>query len=261
MSGWRDRLLGKQPVAGDGGGNTIHVTMVDAATDQVLGEADLEQAQLPDSFDLSQHATTMHIGSDDWDVEYAEPTDRAGYVASGRLHLVLRKVELVSADEILFSLPTIVDALPPVVAGDVTNALALHEDDWRQREFVATNFRPEIAAEFDMIRAARDSRIGVGYKHLHVRERIAEPLAGVPLQLAAVRAALGDPAGREVALGGGLVVGGYAFDVAGGHVYGREEQGRVVTLAMAQDADPQSLAALAVEHALVFVDWVRTEGG
>jgi len=36
MSSWRDRLLGKQAAAGDGGGNTIHVTMVDAATDRVL---------------------------------------------------------------------------------------------------------------------------------------------------------------------------------------------------------------------------------
>lgn len=217
MSGWRDRLRGRQAAGRDGRGNTVHVTMVDAATDRVMGEADLDPAQLPDSFDLSEYSTTMHIGSADWHVENAEPTDRAGYAASGRLHLVIRKIELLEAvpallpggvtEEILFSLPTLVDALPPVVAGDVGDAFALHEDDWRQREFVATVFRPEIAAEFDMIRAARDSRIGQGYKRLHVRERIPEPLADVALPLASVRAALGDPVRRDVAMGGGLVVG------------------------------------------------------
>src|SRR3954452_13058218 len=155
MGAWRDRLRGKQQP--DGG--RIHVTMLDAATDQMIGETDLEPGQLPASFDLSEHSTTMHIGADEWHVEKAEPGDRTGYVASGRLHLVLRKVEMMDPKEILFSLPTLVDALPPIVAESVTDAYSLHEDDWRQREFVATSFRPEIASEFDMIRAARASLI------------------------------------------------------------------------------------------------------
>jgi hypothetical protein len=125
---------------------------------------------------------------------------------------------------------------------------------------VATTFRAEIAAEFDMIRAARDSRIGVGYKNIHVRERIPEPLADVRIPLSAVRVALGEPIRRELALGGGLVVGGYALDVAGGHVYGREEHGRVVTLALAEDADTQPFAELVDDYSLVLIDWVRTEG-
>jgi hypothetical protein len=233
--------------------------MVDAATDRVIGETDLEPGQLPESFDLSEHATTMHIGADDWHVEEAEPADRSGYVASGRLHLVLRKVETMDPKEILFNLPTLVDALPPIVAGGVTDAYALHEDDWRQREFVATSFQAEIASEFDMIRAARASRIGVGYERLHVRDQIPEPLAGVAVPIAAVRSALGDPARRDVAVGGGLVVGGYAFAVALGVVYGREVEGRVVALALAEDADPQALAGLAADHDLVLVDWLRVE--
>lgn len=265
MRNWRDRLQGKQPANTDAGASTISVTMVDAATNRVMGESDLDPTQLPDAFDLSEHSTTMHIGGADWHVENAEPASRTGYVATGRLRLILRRIEMPRSEEILFSLPTLVDALPPVRVGHEADAYALHEDDWRQREFVAATFRAEIAAEFEMIRAARASRMGIGYERLHVRERITEPLAGVSLPLAAVRAAVGNPprrsvsVGGETAMGGGLVVGGYAFAVDGGVVYGREEQDRVVTLALAEHADAQPLAGLAAEHALVLVDWVRTE--
>jgi hypothetical protein len=60
MSGLRDRLLGKQPPLRAIAAETpIHVTMVDAATDRVMGEADLNPAQLPDSFDLSALASAL----------------------------------------------------------------------------------------------------------------------------------------------------------------------------------------------------------
>lgn len=237
----------------------IHVTFVDAATNQIMGETDLDPEQLPDSFDTSALATTMHMGGADWHVEKAEPADRAGFAATGRLHLTVQKLEMVRSDELLYSLPTLVDALPRLQQGDVGRAFVLHEDDWRQREFVSTAFRPEIAAEFDLIRAARASSVGAGYQRLHVRERIPEPLAGVALPISAVAAALGPIPRSDVAIGDGLVVGGFAFVVGGGAVYGQEDRGRVVTLALAGSADAGPFGGLSAAYALDLVDWVRAE--
>lgn len=70
---------------------TIAVTLVDAASGNAFATSAMPVEQLPETFlDLS---TTMHIGGDDWHVERADPIDRAGYVAAGRLTLVLRKIE------------------------------------------------------------------------------------------------------------------------------------------------------------------------
>jgi hypothetical protein len=49
----------------------------------------------------------MHNGVGDWRVERADPIDRAGYVASGRLTLVLRKTGSVDPRKLLFSMPTL----------------------------------------------------------------------------------------------------------------------------------------------------------
>jgi hypothetical protein len=52
--------------------------------------------------------------------------------------------------EILLSVPTLEDALPPLRQGDTAMAYTLHEDDWRQHEFVARRFESEIAAEDEL---------------------------------------------------------------------------------------------------------------
>src|SRR5688572_27711365 len=121
---------------------TIRVELVDAATGTALGVADLPAEDLPDSFAA---ATTLQLAGADWHVERAEPVTRDDYVASGQLKLVLRKLVYVDPRKILYSLPTLEDALPPLRDGDAAAAYAMHEDDWRQVELVAARFEPEIA--------------------------------------------------------------------------------------------------------------------
>src|SRR5690242_17556226 len=107
----------------------IHVELFDAATGTLIGEADLPAEQLPESFAAS---TTLHLGDADWHVERAEPMTRDEYVKAGHLVLRLREVVQVDPKQILFSLPTIEDALPPLHDGPGEEAAALREDDWRQ---------------------------------------------------------------------------------------------------------------------------------
>jgi hypothetical protein len=237
---------------------TIRVELIEGATQQLLGAADLPVDQLPETFAV---ATTMHLRGDDWHVEHAEPMTRDEYLATGRLRIVLRKVERVDPKKILFSLPTLETTMPPMRDGDASAAFVIHEDDWRQHELVAERFAPEIAVELEAIRVVLGERQGVGFARLHVRERIPEPLAGVELRLPDVRAAIGgDVARRELAFSGtaGVVDGGFAFVVGdAGAVYGREHGDRVVALGFARGVEPTAFAPLAKAHALAIVDWCR----
>ena len=236
---------------------TIHVVLVNAATNSVLGEVDLPAAQLPETFAVS---TRLHLGDADWQVVHAEPTTRADYVATGALHLVLRKIEMVDPRTILYSLPTLENVAPPTI-GPVAGAIEMHEDDWRQIELIAARFEPEIAAELAAIRTIHaEHRSGPGFTSLHLRERIPAPLAGVALTLAELGLA-GPP--RAVAIGPvsgprAAVAGGFAFEVANGVIYGRDDRG-VVALGLAPGTDPAPLAAVARTHDLVLVDWCRAE--
>ncbi len=237
----------------------VRVTFVDVATNQVLGQADMPPDQLPESFAAP---TTLNLSSDTWNVAAAVPLTRDEYVATGQLRLELHKVQEIDPEEILFSLPTIDASIPACRAPDGSSAYGLNEDDWRQQEFVRRSFLPLVEAEFGDIRAIYADRVGLGFKNCHPRERIPEPLAGVSVSVDMVHALLGDFERLELAMegdwaGGGLVVGGFAFDRLGGAVYGREVDGNIAVLGLTPTADPFPLRQLARDHDLILVDWVR----
>jgi hypothetical protein len=234
--------------------NVIEVTLVDAMSGLPFATTNIPVEQLPETFELD---TTMNVGSDDWSVEKAEPIDRAGYLETGRLTLVLRKVERIDPKRILYSLPTTEDALPPMGDPGSSPAYGMHEDDWRQREFVARQFAGEVESEFGEIRKMWAEQDGPGFKRIHVRSRVREPLLGIGLTLEEVSEALGgiDPVG--LTLGGDLVVEGFAFLLPGGAAYGRVADGSVEALGLGGDAEPGGLRGLANERGLVLIDWIR----
>jgi hypothetical protein len=237
----------------------IHVTFIDAANNNVLGKSDIPADQLPETFALS---TTLHLGPDDWQVSRAVPVTRDEYVKSGQLHLELRRVQMIDPHELLFSLATIDDMIPPCRPANGSDAYEIDEDEWRQLEFVSSAFLREIEAEFADVRAIHDARVGMGFKTCHVRKRIPDPLAGVSVDVATIHALLGDFDRLELAIGGplaggALVVGGFAFDRLGTAVYGREVDGRVAVIGLEPAADPFPLRGLARDEGLLLVDWVR----
>lgn len=235
---------------------TVHVELIDAVTGKLLGATLLPVDQLPASFAAS---TTLHLAGGDWHVEHAEPTTRAEYAASGRLRLVIRKIEHVDPQELLFSLPSLENATPPMVDGDSSAAFAIHEDDWRQIELLSARFTPEVALELAAIRDVHAERVGPGWKRVHVRERIPQPFAGTEFRLAEVSAALGDPRRRTVTLGNtaGIVADGFALASGDETIYGLLDGDRVAVLAMTTVEAAAPLAALARAFDLVLVDWCR----
>src|SRR5262245_44707119 len=82
-------------------------------------------------------------------------------------------VEWVDPKKILFSLPTIYDVQPVLdeVPGGVQPAFKIHEDDWRQVEFVARRHRAALEQELADLRAFKQAHSkGVGWDSISVRK-------------------------------------------------------------------------------------------
>ena len=70
------------------------------------------------------------------------------------------------------------------------NVLELHEDDWRQVEFVSIVLRDDIEADLASVREIYEQhRKGPGFDQIHVRKRITQPLKGTAVPVAERRIA------------------------------------------------------------------------
>ncbi|OLB74857.1 MAG: hypothetical protein AUI14_22395 [Actinobacteria bacterium 13_2_20CM_2_71_6] len=251
--------------------DVVQVVFVDAADGAVFGRSDLPAAQLPDSFEV---ATTLQIGDATWSVERAEPPSAAQFRARGTLRLTLRKVELVSPRDILYSLPTICDALPSLdgTAGDHAG-YDMHEDDWRQVEMVDAGLANVVGAQLHAVRAiyeehvrrADDGRL-IGFTSIHVRTQPADPLPG-SVSWRRLSSLL-PPPDATVGFGGraGGVPGSFAVAVGPVVLYGiaHDDAVRVLGLRLEptppREGGPDPVACLREvmrSFNVVLVDWCR----
>ena len=240
---------------------TVHVTFVDESSGKTFVVPDMPPDQLPETFEGRE--TTMHVGDVNYSVVGADPPTRAEFTRTGKLALRVLPVTMMNPADVLFSLATIGDELPATTGPAADEALALHEDDWRQMEFVAAGLSEAVEREFAAIRAVYESRGDApGFKTLHVRKEVPRPLGeGIPA--AGLAAWLGAEAESEVAIRFGnvraRVAGGFAFRLrTGGWAYGVRECDRVVVLGLAEvdDGAAEALAGVLGDGYLL-VGWLR----
>jgi hypothetical protein len=143
--------------------------------------------------------------------------------------------------------------------------LELHEDDWRQIEFLSSAYEAEMQAELRAIRHIRQTAaVGPGWRALHVRQRIPTPLS-VPWS--AMVAAFPDAQwydGLAYQCVAGLIEGGFSFEVAEAIVFGQQQQSIVNTLCLAESRATgreevwnQLLKPWMARESLLLVDWCR----
>jgi hypothetical protein len=237
----------------------ITVTMLESASGRPLDELGLSAEQIGEA--IREQLAAVPAGSDQPPSGKAGPGHRAGRADDGRLSLVVDKTEMADPFSVRFSLPTIEASLPPMRGPDASPAYRIHEDDWRQCEFVSRQFGRDLESELAEIRRVWAEKDGPGFERCHLRSRVGEPLRGVELRLAEVSDALGgvEPVGLDV--GGGRVVDGFALPLPGGAAYGRLAGGSIQALGLHGTARPLSLRAMADEHGLALVDWLRASAG
>ncbi|MFX0172795.1 MAG: hypothetical protein ACFE9L_12835 [Candidatus Hodarchaeota archaeon] len=98
--------------------------------------------------------------------------------------------KLVDPKDILFSMPTIEDALPGIVESSTSDVavLEIHEDDWRQLEFISRDQLENITKEMEQIQQIFDNeaveiKIEVeavpllAFKEIHLRQLIPRPIS------------------------------------------------------------------------------------
>ena len=90
----------------------------------------------------------------------------------------------VNPQNILFSVPTLNDALPDTFAETApsSSTIIIHEDDWRQFEFVSASFKPLIdqeLADIDAIWKTKSVKSDqyTAFHSIHIRKRIPDPFA------------------------------------------------------------------------------------
>jgi hypothetical protein len=243
----------------------VSVEFVDAETGKGFARTDMPVEQLPDSF---APETTVHLGGDPWVVERADPVTAAECARSGRLVLTVRRIVTVSPRDILYSLPTVCDRLPPFGPSPTPiETLELHEDDWRQVEFVSRDRRSALEEELAAIErvyeshSQRDAQGRVfGFREIHVR-RI-EPLTQ-PVPWSALRALLPAPDIEYGAVSfrdhAGAVAGSFALGYGPLSWYGLNDDGAVPVLALRYSGRPSMATVADVLRAfdLLLVDWCR----
>ena len=246
---------------------TVLVSFVDCATGRQFAASKMPPDQLPDTFAID---TELEIEGAHYVVLRAEPETKAGFARTKQLTLTLRKIETVDPKKILFSLPTICDAALPksamvAVSGDVH---VMHEDDWRQCEFVSAVQHAEISAELASVRRIHAEAVaGGGWREIHLRQRIKLPLPR-GLKWSEITALLG-----EFETMGGIafsdptkpVVDAVAVRLAEGVIlWGVEEAGALAVLCVenvtgGSTATIAGLKRIAASLSLVLVHWCRCQ--
>lgn len=241
----------------------IDVTFIDDMTGKPFGITKCTADALPMSFALD---TTLHIESQDWSVINASPQTRAEYVESGQLTLRVRRIHYFNPAEILFSLPSLCDALAPLSSAALSgDELILHEDNWRQLEFVSNAFGHDIEEEIASIRRIHEENAAkVGWSNLHVRKKPVRPIVNGPT-LSRLAPVIDVHSVRGVSYNGAscAIEHGFSMSEKGGlTLYGTAPGARVAVLAVdsttSDEIDTvQGLAAIAAEFDLCLVNWCR----
>lgn len=154
----------------------VAVTFIDVENSATIARSDVPLEQLPDTFEIQ---TDLELQGEKYFVVRAEPATKDEFSKTRQLAVSVRRTNAVDLSQILYSLPSICgSALPPSrptrVAGDVH---VLHEDDWRQCEFVDIDHAALITRELAAIRRIHEvASTAVGWREIHVRGLIDSPL-------------------------------------------------------------------------------------
>jgi hypothetical protein len=180
-------------------------------------------------------------------------------------------VRMVDPREQLFSLPTMHDDIPPVDTAasfaQEPHAALMHEDDWRQDEFLPVASRGFVMETLSRLQSHRAIHAaGMGFREVFIRSEGPISLETSKIRLEDLRAVLGDTPPTPLYLQSSSsrparVRDGFTFPLPDiGYVYGRAESGQVTALGLALVGsglgDVSLLAALTNRFQVLFVDWV-----
>ncbi|ATL46642.1 hypothetical protein COR50_05280 [Chitinophaga caeni] len=240
----------------------VVVHFIDIDSGETFASSNVPISQLPESFEKQ---TTLNIGEDEWQVIDANPLLASVFKETQQLTLKLKKIEKLDPRDTLYSIPTISSELPNLAekAPFPDFTLYLHEDEWRQKEFIHPKKLVIAGEEVDEIKEIwmneskeidEDHR---AFKRIHVRKLIGTPNLYIPLFELAKLLNAGEPG--SVAFQGieGFVENGFALETGNSKYYGLVENGVVKLLGVVEEgkATMREVGLILKVFPASFVNW------
>ena len=161
--------------------DTVTVEFFENGQTVPFAVSEVPPQQLPDTFEIN---TELNLKQQDWCVVQALPALKKDFIKTGNLKVVLSKILTIAPKELLFSLPTLNNSLFELEGWSGKNLLFIHEDDWRQNEFVSKKEELNITQERKAIAAIYNNhQVGIGFTKVHLRELIELPLIDSAIHL------------------------------------------------------------------------------
>jgi len=217
--------------------------------------------QLPETF---SGPTTLHILGDDWNVEEAVPENSIDFVRTKSLVLKMRKVEFMDPHDMWFSLPTISNEFPRIVAAakQTEYDIQIHEDDYRQNEFLNAGALPLVEQEFVKIRDiwekhSKKSDDYTLFKNCHARDIIGVP--DLKISFDELKTLLNCGSVGQVLINAGMLDNGFAIATKDTSYFGVVENDVVTELCISQwnENTINEIREIVKTFNLLFVNWTR----
>lgn len=240
----------------------IKVVFIDEATGNTIGVSEMKREQLPDAFDKP---TTMQIAEKELQVVKADPVHAEDFSASKKLTLHLRSIDHIDPENIRFSIPTISNELPEMVNSTLfcDFTLQLHEDDWRQIEFLPLQLLPKIQEEMTAVEAILFPEAGttpsLGYDSVHVRKIDRQQLS-ISFTDFCEQMNIQEKGALTVAFAGnsGFVQDGFALRSNSYTYYGTVKEGVINELCLPHfDQADDEFYKVAARYGLALVEWCK----
>ncbi|MCB0698336.1 MAG: hypothetical protein H6551_02150 [Chitinophagales bacterium] len=242
----------------------IEVNFIDNSTGQSMGVSHMEPSQLPETFSVP---TRMHIHEEEWLVEEAIPENAADFINTRKLILKLKRVEQINTDELLFTIPAVSNDYPPLssMSEYAGEPLVIHEDEWRQKEFLKPSSVDNVNKEFEQINNIIEnssvvSESGfVAFRECHARNIIEDP--ELEIEFSKLMNFMHVAEMQPLQVNGEFVTEGFSFKTTGTGYYGTVKNGIVTRLSISNmNTDSyQEVRKIIEEFGVIYVDWCRCE--
>jgi hypothetical protein len=246
-----------------GTSDKIKVHFIDNFNGQTIGISKMNADQLPETFSVP---TTMHIQKNDWNVEEAIPEDSIDFVKTKSLIVKMRKIEKMNIDDIWYSLSTISNEFPQTVtsAQPMEFDIHIHEDNYRQKEFLNTSALSLIEEEFIEIKnilenQSKKSEEYTLFKNCHVRNVIGAP--NLTINFNELKTLLSSDSVGQVIINGKALKNGFAIKTDKATYFGTLDNDTVTELCISQ-WDEYTISEIKVinkDFNLLFVNWNHCE--
>lgn len=177
-----------------------------------------------------------------------------------------QKVETMNPNDIWFTTPTVSNEFPRIApkTRETESDIHIHEDEYRQNEFLNVNSLPQIEEEFNHIKSiwanhSPNTDEYALFKNCHVRKTIGSP--DLDINFNEFKSLLKCISVGQVIVSGAVLVNGFALKTDNTTYFGTIKDDSVVELCISQWNDNTINEILEIDSAfnLVFVNWYHCD--